>query len=87
MDILNQQIPLWVALVYLVYTAAVQALPRPDATSGKGYVFLYSFLHLLGMNLALAFDPKKASPAPRPGETTEAVQPNLLWKYPPPPKG
>lgn len=84
MDILTQEIPLWAILSYLIYMAAVQALPRPDETSGKGYVFLYGFLHLLAINLKLAFDPKKTLP---PVETTTTEQPARPWQYPPPPKG
>ena len=59
MDLLQHPIPLWAILAYAVYMAVVQALPRPEASDGKGYVFLYQFLHLLAMNLALVVDPKK----------------------------
>jgi hypothetical protein len=54
-------IPIWYVLVYMIYMAAVQSLPRPDETSGKLYVFLYGFMHLLSINLNLAFDPRKQS--------------------------
>lgn len=64
MNLLTQEIPFWIVALYLVYMAAVQALPRPDSASGKGYVFLYGFFHALAFNLALAFDPKKKVQAP-----------------------
>jgi len=40
-------------LIYMVFSAAVQALPDLDDTSPKWYVFLYRFLHTLAMNFGL----------------------------------
>jgi hypothetical protein len=42
-----------VVLLYYVYNSAVQALPDPDATSGKLYRFFFGFLHSLAGNIAL----------------------------------
>lgn len=64
MDILNHDIPLWVLVAWLVYSAAVQALPRPDSTAPGWYVWLYGFAHILAANVALAFDPQKKIPSP-----------------------
>jgi hypothetical protein len=36
-----------------IFAAATQALPDPDATSGKLYRFLFGFLHTLAGNIAL----------------------------------
>lgn len=36
---------------YGVFSAAISALPTPDATSGKGYRWLYAFAHGLALNL------------------------------------
>lgn len=42
----------WLAIaLYWVFSAMVGALPTPDTTSGKGYVFLFRFLHSLSGNL------------------------------------
>lgn len=59
METLSVSIPLWVLLLYIIYSAAVQALPRPDETCTKKYVWFYQFTHLLAGNLALFFDPRK----------------------------
>lgn len=64
MEILNHDIPVWVLLAWLIYSAAVQALPRPDTTAPVWYVWLYGFLHILAANVALAFDPQKKIPSP-----------------------
>ncbi len=58
-DLLGVAIPLWVVGAWVVFMCAVQALPRPDDSSSKWYVFLYQFGHALSVNLALVFDPKK----------------------------
>lgn len=58
---LNQAVPVYWLVIYAVYAAFVQALPRPDETSGKLYTFFYSFAHALALNVRLAFDPRKLS--------------------------
>jgi hypothetical protein len=37
--------------LYLIFMAAVGALPPPEATDGKGYRFLYQFLNTLSVNV------------------------------------
>ncbi len=59
MELLNYDVPLWVLAAYVTFCAAVQALPRPGAASAGWYVWLFSFLHILAANVALALDPKK----------------------------
>lgn len=44
---------------YLVFMAAVQALPRPTRESGAFYVWLYQFANLLAVNVRLAMRPRK----------------------------
>mgnify|MGYP001594517147 CR=1 FL=1 len=78
MDILNQDVPLWVVVAYLIYGAVIQALPRPGATEGKAYTFLYGFAHALANNFALAYSPRKAGPKPEP----EAPSEQPPWQYP-----
>ena len=58
-ELLNYSIPVWMALVYLIFMCLVQAMPRPAAMSSQVYVWAYQFLHLLCMNLALVADPAK----------------------------
>jgi hypothetical protein len=36
---------------WFIFSSAVSALPEPDASSSKGYRFLFSFCHLLSGNL------------------------------------
>lgn len=59
MELLQQGVPFWALGAYLIFMAAVQALPRPDEDSSKFYVWMYSFLHLLSINVKLAIDPRK----------------------------
>jgi hypothetical protein len=33
-----------------LYSAFTEALPEPDKTSSKSYIFLYKFLHILAAN-------------------------------------
>jgi hypothetical protein len=49
--------PSFVAAAFWIFAAAVQALPDPDATSGKMYAFAYRFAHLVAGNTALARKP------------------------------
>lgn len=44
--------------VYWVYSAAVSALPAPDSADGKGYNWLYKFLHTIAGNISAAFGSK-----------------------------
>lgn len=48
-------IPEWLtgAVVYWVYSAAIQSLPDPDETSSKLYRFTFQFLHALAANINL----------------------------------
>ena len=57
--LLNVSIPLWAVLAYMVLMCIVQALPRPTEESSPGFIFLYRFLHLISMNVALFVDPTK----------------------------
>ena len=66
MDFLNQGIPLWLVLVWGVFMALVQALPRPVEGDAKYYVVLYRFLHGLSVNLKPMLDPVKRSPTAGP---------------------
>lgn len=67
MDLLNQPIPLWMILCYMVFMALVQAFPQPTGADGKPYTILYQFLHGLSMNVKLLFDPiKKTLPSAKP---------------------
>lgn len=61
-DFWSVTIPLWAVVAWVVFMCAVQALPRPSSNSPGVYVFLYQFGHLLALNLALVFDPKKKLP-------------------------
>jgi hypothetical protein len=56
-----QNHPLECFSAYVVFMAAVQALPRPTEASGALYVWLYRFLHLLAVNLRLAAKPRKSN--------------------------
>ena len=47
---LHHQVSATIGLWYF-FSSAVSALPEPDATSGKGYRFAFSFCHLLSGNL------------------------------------
>jgi len=57
MDILTYGVPLWAILLWAIFMALVQALPRPSETDGKPYVIFYQFLHGLSINVKLLFDP------------------------------
>jgi hypothetical protein len=59
MDLLQYDIPIWILLAYMVFMAAVQALPRPSETSSARYTWLFQFLHLLSANIKIAADPRK----------------------------
>jgi len=37
-------------VVWWIFGAAAHALPEPDAATGKGYRFLYNFIHYLFAN-------------------------------------
>jgi hypothetical protein len=46
----------WAAVVaYWVFSAAVSAMPEPDAGAGSGYLWLYRFLHTTAGNITTAF--------------------------------
>ena len=45
--------PFWTFLMYVLFMLATQALPKPDATSGKLYLWVYAFCHLLSANVGL----------------------------------
>lgn len=45
-------------LIFAIFSAAVQALEKPDATSGKGYRFAYRFAHFLAFNFQYAIRAK-----------------------------
>lgn len=54
-----QQHLFWTGVIgYWLFSAIVGAAPEPDSSSGKGYVFLYRFIHLIGGNLKNAFGSK-----------------------------
>ncbi len=38
-------------IAFWVFSAAVQAMPEPDETSSKGYVFLYRFANTMAANI------------------------------------
>lgn len=64
-----EQLVAWVSthaldcfVAYLVFMAAVQALPRPTDKSSAFYTWFYQFVHLLAMNLKLVADPRKRLP-------------------------
>jgi len=80
LGIAGNAIPLWVLLAYLLYNAAVQALPSPEEwAKGSGgvvpgwYLFVYRFAHGVAMNLKLIpakryeefFDKKTVPVVPR----------------------
>jgi hypothetical protein len=46
----------WAAVVaYWIFSAAVSAMPEPDAGAGSGYRWLYCFLHTTAGNITTAF--------------------------------
>jgi hypothetical protein len=46
----------WAAVAaYWVFSAAVSAMPEPDAGAGSGYLWLYRFLHTTAGNITTAF--------------------------------
>ena len=47
--------------VYFVFSNLVGALPAPDATTGKGYQFFYSFMHGLAGNIRYALQSASAT--------------------------
>ena len=61
---------LWTLGAYYVMSAAVGAMPMPDAQSGKGYQFLFGFANAVAANVTRALAsrlPKDATPpAPKP---------------------
>lgn len=38
-------------MFYMLYSAFVQALPDPDETSGRSYLFFYRLTHGIAMNI------------------------------------
>ena len=46
--------PYWVILLLVVFNNAISAMPAPDATTGKGYKWMFSFLHGLNIPRLLA---------------------------------
>lgn len=56
MELLTQDIPLWLIALYVLFMAAANAMPKPDANDGKGYRFTYAFAQGLAVNLKDAKD-------------------------------
>jgi hypothetical protein len=54
--LLQHQFGTAVAL-YWIFSAAVSAMPEPDAKGNSGYLWLYRFCHTLAGNITTAFDP------------------------------
>jgi hypothetical protein len=46
-------------MVTYVFNSAVQALPDPDMTSSKKYVFFFRFMHALAANINVARKKRK----------------------------
>lgn len=51
MDILTQH-PIAALATFYVFSAAVSSMPEPDAHSGRFYVWLYHFTHILSGDLS-----------------------------------
>lgn len=64
--------PSFVAASYWIFNAAIQALPDPDATSGRLYVFAYRFTHMVAGNTALARKPYQDASGKRSSTKPEA---------------
>lgn len=54
--------PTYVIAAFWVYSAAVQAMPRPDANSGKFYRWFYSFLQSMAANIDRLAEMKGINP-------------------------
>jgi hypothetical protein len=51
MDLLSNPLVWKVLVAYWVFSAAVGAMPTPDANGSKGYIFLFRFAHGISGNL------------------------------------
>jgi hypothetical protein len=67
MDLVSNPVVWKVVFCYWVFSAAVGALPTPESTSAKWYIFLFRFGHGLSGNLsraAVALKVPGAEPTP-----------------------
>ena len=85
-ELMNIQIPLWAVAAYMVFMCAVQTLPRPLEGANPFYVWVYGFLHLLCLNLALVLDPTKKLKQEANAPTTTATVAQTTSAAPVPPK-
>ena len=53
-SILGYKIPMWGVVLYYVLSAGIGAMETPDATSGKGYRWLFKFANMLAANFSRA---------------------------------
>lgn len=53
-----------VVMLFWVYNAAVQALPEPDQTSSKLYIFAYRMAHWAAANINVVRKEVKPKPEP-----------------------
>jgi hypothetical protein len=85
-DLLTTPIPLWWAFAYMIFMCAVQTLPRPEQNASPLYIWIFGFLHLLCMNLALFVDPAKKLKMLETTTTTTTTSTDPP-PAPPPPQG
>jgi hypothetical protein len=64
-----------------LFSAAVSAMPAPTATTSSGYVWLYSFAHLISANLD-KFVASRGLPIPLPPGTIIATSSNTITAVP-----